>query len=155
MRIDHFTTSVVFTLSAVFLLAATAKVLLLAGFEETLSGYVLVPDAWASRVALAIAAGELWIGIGLLRRAWRHPAALVAAGTSLLFLAVLAVEYYAGPNPASCGSSSALTLGTDLGLHAQANLCILATSLFVVLQARERRAEVESQGAATKAALAP
>jgi len=147
MRIGHFTTPVVFTLGAVFLLAATAKVLLLAGFEATLSGYVLVPDAWASRVAPAIAAGELWIGIGLLRRAWRHPAALVAAGTSLLFLAVLAVEYYAGPNPVSCGSASALTLGTDLGLHAQANLSILTASSFVVLQTRDRRTREQERRA--------
>jgi hypothetical protein len=155
LRMDRFATAAACTLSGAFLLAAASKAFYLAGFEETLRGYFFVPDAWTSLVAPAIAAGELWIGIGLWRRGWRHPAALVAAATSLLFLAAIAVSHSADPSPVSCGSVSALTLGTDSGLHAQANLCILTASLFVALQTRERRARGALQGATSKATLAP
>src|ERR1700704_5639345 len=102
-------------LAAVFLYAGADKAFHYGGFVNALRGYVLLPRAAASYVALPIILCEIFVGVSLLVRPWRSRAAVLAAGLLASFTLALAVNQQLAPGTL-CGCWFTLTLGRSTPL---------------------------------------
>jgi uncharacterized membrane protein YphA (DoxX/SURF4 family) len=137
---------IVWMLSALFLFSGIDKIFHYDGFLDALRNYVLVPRGAASSIGPLVIAAELMIGIGLLFKAWRRPAALTAAIAMACFTLAIAVNYFAGSR-GICGCWFTITLSQSSELHIVQNL--IFGGLAVMVWWEERAA------AAPAAASAP
>lgn len=122
-------------LAALFLYAGIDKAFHYGGFVKALGGYVLVPDGLESYLALPVILAEILIGVGLLLRTWRPPAALLAAILLSVFTLALAVNQRYAPD-AECGCWFTVTLGKATGSHILQNVLLLGLALSVWLDER-------------------
>jgi uncharacterized membrane protein len=128
-------------LAALFLYAGVDKALHFAGFMRALSGYVIVPDGMERFLGLPVVLAELLVGMGLLMKPWRQPAALLASVLLLTFTLALAINQRYAPG-AECGCWFTVTLGRASGSHVLQNLLLfgLASSLWLDERATRPRA---------------
>ncbi|HEX5759933.1 MAG TPA: MauE/DoxX family redox-associated membrane protein [Thermoanaerobaculia bacterium] len=127
-------------LAALFLYAGLDKAFHYGGFVKALAGYVVVPAGLERHLALPVILTELLVGVGLLVRAWRSAAALVAAVLLSAFIVALAVNRQFAPG-AECGCWFTVTLGKATGTHIFQNLILLGLAVTVWLEER-RTAQV-------------
>lgn len=125
----------VLLLAAVFLYAGVDKALHYGGFVNALSSYAVVPAGLAHLLAPVVIVVELWIGLGLLLRAWRPRAALVGAVVLGLFTVALAVNQIYAPGTV-CGCWFTFTLAESTAAHVAQNLVLLGLALTVWRQGR-------------------
>jgi len=125
-------------LALLFLYAGVDKAFHYGGFVKALGGYVLVPDGLERHLALPLILGEILVGAGLLLKAWRPPAALVATAMLALFTAALAVNQIYRPG-AECGCWFTLTLGRATPAHIVQNLILLGLAASIWLDERVAR----------------
>lgn len=112
---------IVWILAALFLFSGIDKILHYDGFLDALRNYVLVPRWAASYIGAPVIAAELMIGIGLLLKTWRRPAALTATIAMALFTLAVAFNYFAGSR-GICGCWFTITLSQSTELHIVQNL---------------------------------
>jgi NADH:ubiquinone oxidoreductase subunit K len=102
-RARPWVTGLAFILAALHLAAAGAKLLDLRGFAAVLADYRMVPAALLLPLAIAVVVLEVAIGVGLLLRNWRRPAALTAAALAGLYAVVLSATLARGIPLSNCG----------------------------------------------------
>jgi uncharacterized membrane protein YphA (DoxX/SURF4 family) len=125
----------VWFLAALFLYAAIDKAFHYGGFVKALGGYVLVPDGLEQYLALPVILCELLIGIGLLFKPWRPPAALLATCLLAVFTIALAVNQRYAPG-VECGCWFTVTLGRATASHILQNLILLGLAASIWLDER-------------------
>lgn len=133
-------------LVAIFLFAGIDKLFHYQGFIKALSSYVLVPDSRAPYLALPIILSEIWIGAGLLVKAWRNMASLIAACFLLLFTIALTVNYIKSPK-SICGCWFSITLGTATITHIFLNLTLFGLAIFLWMDASSTNKSPEPDSA--------
>jgi putative oxidoreductase len=77
-------------LGVLFLWAAMAKLPDMSGFAQDIANYRIVPPIFVPYVAAAVVGVECLVGIALVTGVMARPAALVAAGLLMAFIAFLA-----------------------------------------------------------------
>jgi uncharacterized membrane protein YphA (DoxX/SURF4 family) len=115
-------------IAVLFLYAGVDKAFHFSGFVKALAGYVLVPDGVERFLALPLILSELLVGVGLLVKPWRRPAALLATILLFAFTLALAVNQRYAPG-AECGCWFTVTLGKATTSHLVQNLLLLGLSL--------------------------
>ena len=128
-------------LAAVFLFSGIDKILHYEAFVNAVRNYILVPRGWAPYLAPTVILLELMIGVGLLVRAWRRPAALTAAVTLAVFTAAVTFNYLYGGR-GICGCWFTITLADSTELHLAQNLLLLGLALSVWWDARNQERTV-------------
>jgi uncharacterized membrane protein YphA (DoxX/SURF4 family) len=123
-------------LAALFLYAGADKAFHYGGFVKALGGYVLVPDGLAGFLALPLILSEVLVGVGLLVRPWRSPAALLAAVLLSVFTLALAVNQHYAPG-VECGCWFTVTLGKATPSHILQNVLLLGLALSIWLDERQ------------------
>jgi len=88
--------------AGVFLWAAVPKLIDAGAFAADVQNYRVLPDAWASHVALLVPVFELVLAIGLLLPSYQRGAALLATGLLLVFSLAMAQARMRGID-LSCG----------------------------------------------------
>ena len=117
-------------LSAIFLFSSLDKVFHYEGFINALRNYILVPAGTAEYFALPVIGVELLIGVGLLLRAWRRPAAYVAAGLLGIFTVAVALNGIYGDR-GICGCWFTITLAQSTSIHLIQNLLMAGLALVI------------------------
>jgi len=123
-------------LAALFLYAGADKAFHYGGFVKALGGYVLVPDGLEGFLALPLILSEVLVGVGLLVRPWRSPAALLAAVLLSVFTLALAVNQHYAPG-LECGCWFTVTLGKATPSHILQNVLLLGLALSIWLDERQ------------------
>lgn len=123
----------VLALAAVLLLTGIDKIFHYDGFVNALRNYVALPQGWAPHIALPLILLEIVLGIGLLVRVWRRPAALGAGVLLLVFTAALWVDQRYGDNSV-CGCWFTITLAKGTNHHIVFNLILAAMAFTLGLQ---------------------
>jgi uncharacterized membrane protein YphA (DoxX/SURF4 family) len=124
--------------AALFLYAGIDKAFHYGGFVKALDGYVLVPEGLERYLALPLILTELLVGVGLLLKPWRSPAALAAVLLLSVFTVALAINQRLAPG-VECGCWFTITLGKATASHVVQNLILLGLALTIWLE--ERRAD--------------
>jgi uncharacterized membrane protein YphA (DoxX/SURF4 family) len=130
--------SIVF-LALLFLFTGFDKAFHYGGFVKALAGYVLVPPGAERFLALPVLLTEILVGIGLLVRSWRIPAALLAATLLTLFTVALAVNQRFAPG-VECGCWFTVTLGRASAAHIAQNVVLLGLAVSIWLDERKSEA---------------
>lgn len=125
-------------LAALFLFAGVDKLFHYGGFVKALGGYVLVPEGLERHLAMPVILAELLVGVGLLLKAWRAPASLLAAILLFVFTVALAVNQRYAPG-VECGCWFTVTLGKATSSHILQNVLLLGLAVSVWLD--ERRSD--------------
>ncbi len=125
-------------LAALFLYAGIDKLFHYGGFVKALGNYVLVPEGLERFLALPVILAELLAGAGLLIKAWRAPASLLAALLLFVFTVALAVNQRYAPG-VECGCWFTVTLGKATSSHILQNVLLLGLAVSVWLD--ERRSD--------------
>jgi uncharacterized membrane protein YphA (DoxX/SURF4 family) len=112
---------VVLMLAALFLFSGIDKILHFSGFLDALRNYVVLPRWAAPYLGPPVIATELMIGVGLLLKVWRRPAALTAAIAMAVFTVALVANYFFGSR-GICGCWFTITLAKSSELHILQNL---------------------------------
>ena len=119
-------------LSAVFIYAGLDKAFHFNGFQNALASYVLIPTSIASYLAAPVILAELWVGIGLLTKVWRKPAAFTATAMLLLFTMAWMVNYIYDPST-FCGCWFTITLGDSTAIHIIFNVLMLGIAYMIFI----------------------
>jgi uncharacterized membrane protein YphA (DoxX/SURF4 family) len=122
-------------LAALFLFAGVDKLFHYGGFVKALDGYVLVPEGLERHLAMPVILAELLVGAGLLLKAWRTPASLLAAILLSVFTVALAVNQRYAPG-VECGCWFTVTLGKATSSHILQNVLLLGLAVSVWLDER-------------------
>ena len=93
-------------LAGVFAAAALHKWRDLGAFTGAVAAHRLVPDAWASALACALAACETAVAVGLIVPASAPRAAWVAAALLALYSGAIAINLARGRREIDCGCSA-------------------------------------------------
>lgn len=131
-------------LSALFLFSGLDKIGHYDGFLDALRNYVLVPRGAATYLGPTVIAVELMVGIGLLLKAWRRPAALTAAIALGCFTLAILVNYFAGSR-GICGCWFTFTLAQGTELHVAQNLIFGGLAAMVWWEERQVAAAAAAQ----------
>ncbi len=138
-------------LAAVFIAAATAKLIGRDSFAATLTAITPVSGAAASVALVAVPAGELAVGCELVVGGWMPWTAAAAAGMLVVFSAVL-VAALAAKRKSSCGCFGGASRGKPISWRLVArNGCLFAGCLVVALAGPRTN---PSTGAATALMMA-
>lgn len=122
-------------LGALFLYAGLDKAFHYGGFVKALGGYALIPDGLETHLGLPLILAELLVGVGLLLKPWRQPAALLATGMLAAFTVALAVNQRYNPG-VECGCWFTITLGRATSSHIVQNLILLGLAVSILLDER-------------------
>lgn len=128
MKYVHLVSS--YFLSVVFLFTSIDKFFHYKEFLNALASYVLMPPTIAPYLVLPIIFTELWVGVGMLVKRLREPAALTSASLLTIFTLALTLNYFYEPE-AICGCWFTITLGTATEVHIIQNLIMVGLAFTV------------------------
>lgn len=120
--------AILLMLAVIFLFSAVDKLLHYGGFVNALRSYIVVPRGWAPYLSVPVIAAELMVGVGLLVRPWRRPAALTAAIVLAIFTTALGLNRLLGGR-GICGCWFTITLARGGTMHVVQNLIMLTLAL--------------------------
>ena len=122
--------AIIAALTLLFIFAGIDKIFHFSGFVNALRNYVLVPSGTAGFLAVPVIAMEIFIGVGLLLKPWRRPAALAAAVMLVIFTVALWLNHTYGDRGV-CGCWFTLTLAEGTNSHIAQNLLMAFLALSI------------------------